>query len=406
MERQKNWRRWAVLAACFLVMAVCFSLINTIHTLFIVPVTQALGFSIGGFSVLFTLAAVAAGAASPLVGKLLRRENLKWVMAAGVVLAGGGFWAYSLCRTLPAFYGVAVVVAVGLTMLGTLPISTLLSGWFPDKTGIAMGIAFAGAGCGSLVWMQIISRYLQSNGYVRTYRLLGLLILGLALPLILLVIQPWPKGEAPAGRAAQKRAAGMGKALFANPSFVWFVSGLFLLGLAISGTQVHVQSYLAGLGYSAAHNANVGSVQALAALTGTVLGGVAFDKLPLPRAVALFGTMALGSYVCFLLAARPGLPYLAAVLYGLCLCLSALLPAYGTGRLVPGEQYAATLGVVNLIFILGSALGPALSGFVADAAGYRMVWIFYLVLTVLYLALLLTAFWGTGKPLREKEKNN
>lgn len=393
MKQSGAWRRWLVLAACFFLMAVCYSLINTIHTLFIVPVTQSLGFSIGSFSVLFTIAAVATALASPLVGRLLSRWNIKWVMALGTLLAGGGFWAYSLCRTLPAFYAVAVVVSVGLAMVSILPISTLLTGWFPDKTGMVLGIAFAGTGCGSLVWMQVAARYLAQHGYVQTYRTLGLIILVVALPLTLLAIQSPPATPRSDQQSAQTAGPGLDRrALFSSPVFLLFVSGLFLLGLAISGTQVHVQSYLSSLGYSSTHNANVGSVQALAALVGTVLGGIAFDRLSLRRAVALFGGMALASYVCFLLSGTSGVPYLAALFYGLCLCLASLLPAYGTGALFARQNYAATLGTVNLIFILGSALGPTLSGFLADAAGYRAVWITYLAVTAVYLLLLMAAF--------------
>ena len=395
MEPRNSWRRWLVLAACFLLMAVCYSIVNTIHSLFMVPVTQALGFSLGAFSTLFTIAAVSTALASPLVGRLLGRVNIKWVMVVGAVLAGGGFWCYSLCHALPAFYAVAVVVAVGMTMLTILPISTLLTGWFPDKTGIVMGIAFAGSGSGSLVWMQVVTRYLERHSYVQTYHTLGLIMLAVALPLTLLVIQAPPPGTRQREQATTGAAAGTRldrRALFSSPVFLLFVSGLFLVGLAISGTQVHVQSYLSSLGYPSAHNANVGSLQALAALTGTVLGGVAFDRLPLRRAVALFGGMALLGYVCFLLAAVPGAPYLAALFYGQCLCLGTLLPAYGTGALFADQNYAATLGVVNLVFILGGALGPALSGFVADLAGYRVVWAFYLIVTAGYLVLLTAAF--------------
>ena len=402
MEGTNSWRRWLVLAACFLLMAVGYSIVNTIHTLFIVPVTGTLGFSIGAFSVLFTIAAVVTALASPLVGRLLGRVSPRWVMAAGGLLAGGGFWAYSLCRSLWAFYGVSVVVAVGVTMFSVLPISSLLTGWFPDKRGLALGIAFAGTGCGSLVWMQVATRYLERHGYQQAYHTLGLVIVGVVVPLALLAIAPPPAGVSRPGRepARTERAGLDRRALFSSPVFLLFVAGLFLLGLAVSGTQVHVQSYLSSLGYSSAHNANVGSVQALAALVGTVLGGAAFDRLPLRRSVSLFGGAALAAYVCFLLARTPGVPYLSALFYGLCLCLATLLPAYGTGALFAGQDYAATLGVVNLIFVLGSALGPTLSGFVADLAGYRVVWALYLGLTAIYLLLLMAAF--AARPSRSE----
>ena len=42
-----------------------------------------------------------------------------------------------------------------------------------------------------------------------------------------------------------------------------------------------------------------------------------------------------------------------------------------------------------MIFTFGSALGPVISGFIADYLSYTLVWIIYFILTVIYFTCLL-----------------
>ena len=84
------------------------------------------------------------------------------------------------------FYVIAVIVGIGTSCLTVIPISTAITHWFEDKKGMALGIAMAGAGTGSFIWMQIVSRMLTDLSYQETYAILGLIILVVCLPLTFL----------------------------------------------------------------------------------------------------------------------------------------------------------------------------------------------------------------------------
>lgn len=386
--KQKEGYRWFILSACFLIMAVAFSIVNSIHSIFIAPVTEAKGFSIGAFSFLFTIGGITTAVAAPLVGKLIEIINIKLIMSLGVLCAGLGFATFGYAKSLLSFYLIEILVAAGISALTNVPVSTLISLWFPDRKGTALGIVFAGIGTGTFFWMQVVSRLLTEKGYSFAYKSLGIILVILLLPTVLFIIKLPPNSQVGKKSPENKSIKGRGALIvLRSPAFILFSSAMLLLGLAVSGTKIHTQPFLVTTGHSLSYNANVGSTQAFFSLIGNLVGGYVFDKLPLRVTVAIFSFFSLGAYASLIFVSLRGLAFAFAALFGLFLCLAALLPAYAVGELFNGESYAVTLGLVNMVFTLGSALGPLISGIIADLAGYRLVWIVYFFIIILFLAL-------------------
>ena len=68
MKKNSTSYRWVIMISSFFIMAVPFSIINTIHTLFLGPVSEKLGFSISQFSIIFTITAITVAITSPFIG--------------------------------------------------------------------------------------------------------------------------------------------------------------------------------------------------------------------------------------------------------------------------------------------------------------------------------------------------
>lgn len=387
MRKKLEFQKWVVLAACFLIMAVAFSIVNNITTLFLDPVTKDLGVSNSAFSLIFTIGALITSLMSPIVGQLVTKINIKIIMSVGALLAGVGFFCYSFAKQIWVFYLIAIIVAIGISCLTTIPIATTLTHWFKDKKGLALGISTAGAGTGSFIWMQIVSRLLLNKGYTFTYAILGIIILVVCLPLSIFVISM----PADTPIETKKKETFSYKDIHWSSSLILFASGLFLLGLCISGTKMHIQPYLTYLHHPLTFNANVGSTQAIFALAGSLIGGYIFDKLKLRTSIIILISMALVSYLCLIFGSFQPLLFIFAALFGICLCLPSLLPTYGTSALFGQEHYAIHLGFITMIFTLGGSIGPLISGFIADHLDYTVVWIIYFAITIIYLILLLLA---------------
>ena len=114
-----------------------------------------------------------------------------------------------------------------------------------------------------------------------------------------------------------------------------------------------------------------------------------FDALKTKHAILLFGGLHFIAIALLLFMNVPIITYLFAVVFGISLCMPSLWPAYGVSKLFPQENYAATLGIAQLFFVAGGALGPLLSGILADSIGYSFAWGGYLFLTMIYICLFL-----------------
>lgn len=391
--KQKYFYKYIILGACFLLMAFPFSIINSIHSLFITPVTKEFGFSNTSFSLLFTISALTVAIASPVVGKLMNLLPLKLTMSIASLLAGFGFIAYGFCTKLYSFYLVAIFVAIGMTGLTTLPVSLMITNWFPEKKGTALGIAFAGIGTGSFFFMQIVSRIISKKGYAFSYLLLGGLILLVTLPISLCIVKKAPPEKEESSSKSSKKDKIMKtkrKGLPLGRTFFYFLAALFLIGMTISGTKVHVQPYLDVTGYNAIHNANVGSTIAFFSLFGNLVAGYLFDRFGIRKAVLIYGSLNFLSTICLMFIGINWISFLFAACFGLALNLPGLLPSYGVTALFPDHEYSTTLGFTNSIFTIGSSIGPTLTGFFADhILGYRGAWLFYSIAVVSYVFILL-----------------
>ena len=145
INKKKIQKGWMMLIVCMLIQAVPFCIASNIQPLFISSVIQEHGFSLTGFSLIFTIGTIVSAIAGPFIGSLFGKVNLKAIYTVGAVLCGGGFMLFSYCNTLPMFYGVAAIVQVGAAIMSGIGVPILINAWFDGKTrGKALGLAFAG----------------------------------------------------------------------------------------------------------------------------------------------------------------------------------------------------------------------------------------------------------------------
>ena len=88
-----------------------------------------------------------------------------------------GFFITSFTQTLLHFYiGIGVFMALGFA---ALPMSThgiIISNWFVQKRGTAMGIVASGMGAGVLVIVPLSQVLISEMGWRQAYRMLALLL--------------------------------------------------------------------------------------------------------------------------------------------------------------------------------------------------------------------------------------
>ena len=359
LKSKKFSTGWLIVVACMLIQAIPFGVASNIQPQFVSYVVQEKGFTLAGFSLIFTLGTIASAIASPFIGVLFNKISTKLLYILGCILSGGGFLAFSMCNQLWQFYIVAAVVQVGTAVISSIGVPLLINSWFDEETkGKAMGIAFAGSGLGNIFLQQLVASSLATNGASKSYLLFGALSLIVGVPV-----------------------------------------SLFFLGMYVSALAVQYPAYLkTHAGFSASMVGTVGSVFALFCLGGNLFGGVIFDKLGTTKGLVVAFILAAVSCVSLMFAKQVAfLAFVFATLKGLSVFAYMIGPSMLTGSFFGQKDFGAILGVVQIFFAVGFAAGSSVFGLLVDSMGYGVAWIFVLVFIVICYGALIVSSIGMNK---------
>ncbi|WP_375436227.1 OFA family MFS transporter [uncultured Hymenobacter sp.] len=108
----------------------------------------------GQLGVIFSIAIVLLGLSAAVFGKWLERVGPRKAMMASALCFGGGFFIAALGVHLHSiwlmYFGYGFVGGIGLGIGYISPVSTLIK-WFPDRRGVATGMAIMGFGGGAMI---------------------------------------------------------------------------------------------------------------------------------------------------------------------------------------------------------------------------------------------------------------
>ena len=146
------------------------------YSVFKRPLTDALGWSATETSVAFTLAIFFLGMSAAVFGQFVERRGPRVAALVAAALFAGGHMMSGLAVSigmLPLFYlGYGVIGGIGLGIGYIAPVSTLIK-WFPDRRGLATGMAVLGFGAGALIASPIAAHLIQRVGIAQTFVMLG-----------------------------------------------------------------------------------------------------------------------------------------------------------------------------------------------------------------------------------------
>ncbi|MBM3983024.1 MAG: OFA family MFS transporter [Planctomycetes bacterium] len=182
-------------------------------SVFKLPLTAiAPGWTQPAIAWVFSIAIVFLGLSAAVFGSWLERVGPRAAMFASAACFGGGFlvsaigvWVQQLWLL---YLGYGVLGGIGLGLGYISPVSTLIK-WFPDRPGMATGMAIMGFGGGAMIGAPLSRILLDQVGVAGTFVALGVGYFGFMLFGTLTVRLPAP-GWRPPG--AVKRVATVGSA--------------------------------------------------------------------------------------------------------------------------------------------------------------------------------------------------
>ncbi|MDP9411266.1 MAG: MFS transporter [Actinomycetota bacterium] len=166
--------RWTVALAAVIMQIGLGSLYA--WSVFRQPLSAHYGAGVTGVNVAFFVAILVFGIATFVAGFLLRHVGPRLVGLAGGALYGGGIFLSAFAEgSLPFLYFTyGVVAAVGGGVGYIVPVAVLPK-WFPERPGLAYGLAVLGFGIGPVVNVPLTSALLSATGGpFRAFGILGL----------------------------------------------------------------------------------------------------------------------------------------------------------------------------------------------------------------------------------------
>ncbi|WP_435157258.1 L-lactate MFS transporter [Amycolatopsis sacchari] len=160
-----NWSRWLIPPAA---LSVHLSIGQAYAwSVFKPPLEKALHLS-GTLSALpFQLGIVMLGLSAAFGGTLVERNGPRWAMFVSMSCFSTGFLISALGAATSQYWlvvlGYGLVGGIGLGIGYISPVSTLIK-WFPDRPGMATGIAIMGFGGGALIASPWSSQMLETFG--------------------------------------------------------------------------------------------------------------------------------------------------------------------------------------------------------------------------------------------------
>lgn len=160
-----GWSRWLVPPAA---LSVHLSIGQAYAwSVFKPPLESALGLSGTQSALPFQLGIVMLGLSAAFGGTLVERNGPRWAMTVALCCFSSGFLIAALGAATGQYwlivFGYGFVGGIGLGIGYISPVSTLIK-WFPDRPGMATGIAIMGFGGGALIASPWSAQMLESFG--------------------------------------------------------------------------------------------------------------------------------------------------------------------------------------------------------------------------------------------------
>ena len=173
--------RWSQLILGLIAM-MSISSPQYVWTLFTSSLNKELGTTLAELQWTFSLLIILQTWCSPLQAYLVDRFGPRLLISVGALLSGGGWVLSAYVHSIWALYftyGIICGFGTGIIYVGIIG---LMVRWFPDRRGLATGLAAAGYGFGAFFTSFPIDSMIKSSGYAHTLIVWGIIqgVIGIA----------------------------------------------------------------------------------------------------------------------------------------------------------------------------------------------------------------------------------
>ncbi len=398
MNTRFLWLGWRQVWVCFVALSTSGMIAST-YSLLAVPLAEEYQPTRAVLMLAMTVLSGTCALLSPLLGSLMDRVAVRWLLLAGSCSIGLGYAALSLTTE---FYQVLIIygllIAPANVLLGPMLASVLLSRWFEHSRGRAIGFAVAGISVGAFCFPMIIQWLLDSYDWRPAVQYLGLILTLWSVTTAVLVIdRPQHKGLWPDGAAAPAASSNSHYGntsfkltrLLAMPAFWAIVGTVAVVTAGMKGTITNLAPMVMDAGITASQAAPLISIFAACSFVAKISFAAMADRIG-PHTLMACSLLGFAAALACLTQAQLGysIIVIGVALLGLAGGLMLPMEAYLVPKVFGKQVVGRAMGVLTGVILVVMLCTPPLFGFIFDVSGsYQGIFWFFMAAAVLALAL-------------------
>ncbi len=359
---------WWAVGAGFTVLFVCTG-VNFAFGILFKPILNEFGGDRATLSLAATASLAIYALSQPFFGSMIDRLGVRRVILPSMALMAVGTGLVPLAASpwqLTVFYG--IIASFAYTGTGILPVSILVTKWFPGRRGFAMAVAACGFSLGHLLFTQAAARVERAMGWRWTYALMAALLV-----VFLAVLAGWlrdpprmPVASGPPGPALEIAGSLNRRAAMGTGAFWWMTAGYMGCGFTDFLITTHLAPFATDLGLSQSVAANSISLFAAGNIAAILVAGLLSDRFGSRRVIVATYILRAAALFMLLLVRETWHLYLFAILFGATFFTTAPLSSTFIGELFGPAFQGALFGTANMFHHIAGALGAFAGGLVFD----------------------------------------
>jgi len=370
---------WRQVGICFLLLSASGMIAST-YSLVAVPLAQEFQPTRMVLMLAMTVYSAVSAVLMPLIGNLADRFSVRRLMIAGGCFLAAGYTAISLATSfVQVLVAFALLIAPANALMGPVAATVLLSRWFANLRGRAIGVAIAGISAGGFAFPLIIQGLLDTHDWRQALQLLSLVLIVWTVPAALLVVERpadralHPDGAPEAPELARQelgRAPISARQILTDPAF-WAIAGTVAIVTAgMKGMITNLAPLAKDSGIDATRAATLISVYSACSFVAKLSFAALADRVG-PRTLMF---VALGGFALGI-----GLLTQASAGYSAIALGVACIGIFG-GLMIPIESFIAprvfgqravgrAMGLLSGVILIAMLATPPLFGLIFDLTG-------------------------------------
>ena len=381
VNNKENAReRGMVVFLCSLMVFITLGFCSSSNSMYVVPITEALGFSRSAYAAMYSLRYVFTAVLNLFFGGLVLRFGTKKLILVGFAFLILSTLVYSIADELALFGLGSILLGMGLSFTTTTMVGVVINSCCRENKGKYMGFVLATNGVGAAVARTILTPIINSGdefGFRNSYRLVVLILLAAAL-LILFLLRDNGKGEK-AKPKTEKSDVRTATSITGKPYFYIVLVCAFFTGLILQSVGGIAEPNMRDRGVDIDWITVVFSISSIILSCTKFTTGFLYDKCGL-RFTSNICYCAAAITMPLLLLVRNStigmiLSFAYVIVYAIALPLeTVMLPLFARG-LFDDASFSKALGILSAVNVAGYAIGGPIANLFFDLTGNYDAWL-------------------------------